>query len=943
MSSASKIRSRIVITARPAWLLLTIALLLIAAPGSLVPRVAIASDEIVSFVSGEIIVSYSDSGTFPNGSNPAVVQALTDNHATFGRALGDGQAALIHVNPGDELSVAAALYADPAFGYAEPNYIWNTLDVPNDPQYSALWALNNVGQSGGSIDADIDAQEAWDFTTGSSDVIVAVLDSGVDYTHPDLAANMWVNPNEIPGNGIDDDGNGYVDDIHGIDTFNDDSDPFDDYGHGTHVAGTIAAVGNNAAGVIGVSRNTKLIALKFLNDNGSGFTSGAIESLQYLIDLRASGVDVRIVNNSWGSYGNSLSLKNIIQDVIDAGILFTAAAGNLSLDTDVRPHFPSSYAWDGIIAVASSDHDDQVAFLSNWGSVSTDIAAPGSNILSTVPTGTCPNCNPSGFGYLSGTSMATPHVSGVAALLLAARPSLTTLEMKDLILSSVDMPPAWAGLVQSEGRLNANNALGNLLTGSASISVPIVGGGNDAYHSPCGWPSFSSTSASIYAGSPGNCGPTYNGFRFEGLGIPANATIISATVDLTQSGWGFEIPTTLSFHDSQSPGEFFETDSPSTRWNSRTTFEVAWNWPKQSPGSIIQTPSLVEGIQELVDRHGAIDAIALLESGEAALPGQSHNWSSSEDGLPAVLHVEYAFASTPNQPPVWTSTGPLSVNENSSVGTVVGNVTASDPDQDLITFSEVSDGAGATIFSINPATGEISVEASTGLDRELIASVQYDVQVTDGANPPVATTVTVDVNGVSDNAPVANQQAVGTDAGDPVAITLAGSDADVDPTESLAFAIATGPSNGTLSPITPLTPNSASVTYTPNGGFNGPDSFTFTANDGLTQSGPATVQIAVAQVTTVTPRAFHTATLLNDGTILLIGGIGSAGNTLASAEVFNPATGTITVVGNMTTARSGHTATLTADGRVWIIGGIDGAGLTTALIEVFDPATGTFS
>jgi subtilisin family serine protease len=234
--------------------------------------------------------------------------------------------------------------------YAEPNYIVRKAQhvqlTPNDPNFTQLWGLHNTGQTGGTPDADIDAPEAWDITTGSSSVVVFVIDTGVDYNHPDLNANLWRNPGEIPSNGIDDDGNGYVDDVYGIDTYYNDTDPFDGDGHGTHVSGTIGAIGNNNVGVVGVNWSVKIGHCKFLSDFGSGTTAGAISCLQYILNLKQTGNpanDIIATNNSWGGGGFSQALYDAIKAHMNAGILFIAAAGNSSANNDTALFLPASY------------------------------------------------------------------------------------------------------------------------------------------------------------------------------------------------------------------------------------------------------------------------------------------------------------------------------------------------------------------------------------------------------------------------------------------------------------------------------------------------------------------------------------------------------------------------------------------------------------------------
>ena len=226
------------------------------------------------------------------------------------------------------------------FKYVEPDYIVTTLAIPNDPSFGQLWGLNNTGQAGGTSDADIDAPEAWNLTTGNANLVVGVIDTGVDYTHPDLAGNIWTNPGEIAGDGIDNDLNGFIDDIHGWDFAYGDADPMDVDGHGTHVSGTIAASGNNGTGVTGVAWGAKIMALRFLDDNGSGSTSNAIAAINY-----ATAMGVKITNNSWGGGGFSQALADAIAAANTSGALFIAAAGNDSSNNDTTPSYPASYPW----------------------------------------------------------------------------------------------------------------------------------------------------------------------------------------------------------------------------------------------------------------------------------------------------------------------------------------------------------------------------------------------------------------------------------------------------------------------------------------------------------------------------------------------------------------------------------------------------------------------
>jgi len=333
--------------------------------------------------------------------------------------------------------------------YAEPNYIVTAAAAPNDPRFPELYGLDNNGQTGGTPDADIDAHEAWDFQTGT-DVVVAVIDTGLDYNHEDITGNVWTNPGEIANNGIDDDNNGYVDDVMGWDFVNDDNDPFDDNDHGTHVSGTIAAVGNNAIGVVGVNWSARIMALKFLSAAGSGTTADAISAIDYAVMMGA-----RISNNSWGGGAFSQALFDAIAAAQTAGHLFVAAAGNAGANTDASPSYPASYDLDNIVSVAATDDNDALATFSNFGATTVDLGAPGVSILSTTPANT--------YSSFSGTSMASPHAAGVAALVLAEDPTLDLVGLKAVLMDNVDLIPALAGITVTGGRLNAANALDGLV------------------------------------------------------------------------------------------------------------------------------------------------------------------------------------------------------------------------------------------------------------------------------------------------------------------------------------------------------------------------------------------------------------------------------------------------------------------------------------------------
>lgn len=332
-----------------------------------------------------------------------------------------------------------------------PDGLLNVERTSNDYYSSLLWGMYN------SNDVDIDAREAWDQTTGNSSTVVGIVDTGILYTHPDLAQNMWVNTEEIAGNGIDDDDNGYVDDIYGINAITGSGNPLDDHGHGTHCAGTIGGAGNNSIGVVGVNWQVSMMALKFLSSSGSGSTADAIETLNYVAAMKDRGENIVATNNSWGGGGYSSSLLSAIEAQRERGILFLAAAGNSGKNNDTNGYYPTNYDIDNIISVAAVDSDGNLASFSNYGASSVEVGAPGVSIASAYLNNS--------YVYMSGTSMATPHVSGIAALVAGAFPDLTYRELRQAIISggktlaSLNRKTSTGKLVSAAGALEYASSL----------------------------------------------------------------------------------------------------------------------------------------------------------------------------------------------------------------------------------------------------------------------------------------------------------------------------------------------------------------------------------------------------------------------------------------------------------------------------------------------------
>lgn len=346
----------------------------------------------------------------------------------------------------------------PEVVYAEPNYLYKAIGTEtNDALYDKLWGLNNTGSnepdrngnySGtqGLAGSDINAEKAWTLTKGSRKVVIAVIDTGIDYNHPDLKENMWTNPGEVAGNGKDDDGNGYIDDVYGWNAQADNGNPMDGNAHGTHCAGTIGARHNNGIGVAGVMSDVSLMAVKFLSDSGSGSLTDAVEAIDY-----ATKMNVDIMSNSWGGGGFSQALEDSIKAAKNRGILFVAAAGNDGTNNDSAPHYPSNYQVDNVISVAAHTNGDSLASFTCYGKRTVHVAAPGHNILSTTPN--------NGYKVFSGTSMATPHVSGVLGLLVAQSGRQDVKQIRERLMATTVPGPAYRRTTISGGRVDAYNFL----------------------------------------------------------------------------------------------------------------------------------------------------------------------------------------------------------------------------------------------------------------------------------------------------------------------------------------------------------------------------------------------------------------------------------------------------------------------------------------------------
>ncbi|GDY11058.1 hypothetical protein LBMAG52_45460 [Planctomycetia bacterium] len=431
---------------------------------ALEPRTLLAA----TFAPSQVVIQFNPGVT--EGARAAVLGVVSGTvreriHTPSMVASGAGELDVVNLPRGLAVNTAITrLRNNPSIAFAEPNWVFTAQATSNDPYYTSgnLWGMygdatsptNQFGSQAGEVWAS--------GNVGSSSVVVGIIDEGIDYNHPDLAANIWTNPGEVVGNGVDDDGNGYIDDIHGWDFSNNDNSIFDGTTsdsvdrHGTHVAGTIGGVGGNGQGVAGVAWNVTMISAKFLGPTG-GYLSDAVEALDYLTNLKTRyGVNVVASNNSWGGGGFSSSLQSAITRAANAGILFVAAAGNDGVNNDSTASYPSNYnttagaGYDNVIAVAAIDRSGNLASFSNYGATTVDLGAPGVSINSTLPFNT--------YGSYSGTSMATPHVTGAAALYAASHPGATANAIRTALLNSALATPtaSLAGKTVTGGRLNVS-------------------------------------------------------------------------------------------------------------------------------------------------------------------------------------------------------------------------------------------------------------------------------------------------------------------------------------------------------------------------------------------------------------------------------------------------------------------------------------------------------
>jgi subtilisin family serine protease len=416
------------------------------------------------FVPGDVLVRFrTDAAAKTAEAAPVSLRAADGGEVTFQRFEGSEIVRGLRLAKVEEtrtLEAVAELAARPDVLYAEPNYIWRTQRTPNDPLFPQMYGLGKIG-----------APSAWDRTIGNRNVVVGVLDGGVDINHEDLRDNIWTNTGEVPNNNFDDDGNGLADDVHGWDFDHNNSSIFDGEDgddHATHVAGTIGAEGDNALGVTGVNWEVSIMALKVLGPDGGSITN-IIKGYNYALQMRQRGVNLRVLNNSYGGPGKSLSALDAIQQLNTAGILFVVAAGNEAHDNFNYPDYPASYDSPNVIAVASTTSTDSLSSFSNFGARIVSIGAPGSSIVSTLP----PSMVPGGYGSFSGTSMASPHVAGAAALVIAANPNISMSQLRGVLAYTGDRINSLEFATTTGRRLNVANAMQSASENDTTAPAPV--------------------------------------------------------------------------------------------------------------------------------------------------------------------------------------------------------------------------------------------------------------------------------------------------------------------------------------------------------------------------------------------------------------------------------------------------------------------------------------
>jgi subtilisin family serine protease len=682
-----------------------------------------------------------------------------------------------------------ALKESGQFQYVEPDYVVTTQALPGDEKFNVLWGLKNTGQTGGVSGEDIDAVRAWDITKGSPNVTVAVIDSGIRYTHQDLKNQMWTNPGEIPGNGIDDDGNGYVDDVYGINVLTGSGNPMDDNNHGTHCAGTIGAEANGGGGHVGVAWQVKLMALKFLGANGSGSTADAIECIEY-----ATSQNVRILSNSWGGGGASDSLKNAIQEAGEKGALFVAAAGNNKANSDRSPSYPASYGLDNILSVAAIASSGSLASFSNYGAATVHVAAPGVGIYSSTAT------SDTSYANFSGTSMATPHVAGVAALVVARYPGTDLTSLRNRVLQGAVPTAALAGKVITGGRVNAYNALTLLPDGlfevnAVAINKPVVGGEATVFEVSVSDLDKVTAASVTAANTARGINATLRDDGQEPDRVAGDGVYTASIILPASDGNGALNSIDLVFSVTKS---------------GKTPYQQSRTFPYVDP----------------LTNDNFADARTITGTAYTS-PAIKNTYATVEAGEP-----KHEFGGG-GKSVWWRWTAPRS-------GRVQVDTRASSFDTVLAVYT------GSALNNLALVASNDDIELLTGtytslLNFDAVAGITYWIAV-DGvywASAGRTTSGTILLSLLLNSQPVASDAEFTVVEGTPSNLSLSATDADG---QELRFAISVPPAHGRAG-------NPSAVdgvfAYTSKPGFRGQDTLRFTATDGIETSAPAQVRITV--------------------------------------------------------------------------------------------------